>query len=76
MESMERDITITFDDIDSFASVLKISKDNLVQGILTLACVDGTWYYKTEVMSDENREYIVKITESLNNKINDLMNSI
>ena len=76
METVKRDITVTFDEINSFASILKISKDNLIQGIITLARINDTWYYKTEVMTDDDREYVIKITDSLNDKINDLINSI
>lgn len=56
-----------------FADILKISKDGLVQGIVTLAQVDGKWYYKTEIMTDDDREYVIKIKESLNEKINKIV---
>lgn len=73
MEEIERKNTITFDDIDKFADILKVSKDGLVQAIVTLAQVDDYWYYKTEIMTDDDREYVVKIIDSLNTKINNLM---
>ena len=73
MEEIERKNTITFDDIDKFADILKVSKDGLVQAIVTLAQVDDHWYYKTEIMTDDDREYVVKIIDSLNTKINNLM---
>ena len=73
IEKVERDNTIIFDDIDKFASILKVSKDGLVQAIITLVQIDGSWYYKTEIMTDDDREYVVKICDSLNNKINDLI---
>lgn len=65
--------TIVFKDIDMFADILKISKDGLVQGIITLVQVDGIWYYKTEIMTDDDREYVIKITDTLNEKINKLI---
>ena len=73
IENNKDKLTITFNDIDMFADILKISKDELTQGIVTLALVEGNWYYKTETMTDDDREYVVKICDSLNNKINNLI---
>ena len=73
IEDNKDKLTITFDDIDMFADILKISKDGLTQGIVTLALVEGNWYYKTETMTDDDREYVVKMSDSLNKKINDLI---
>ncbi len=73
LETAKREYTITFDEIDCFADILKVSKDGLVQAIIVLAKVDDVWYYKTEIMTDDDREYVVKITDSLNDKINNLM---
>lgn len=73
LNECEKSKTIVFDDIGEFASILKLSKDGLVQAIITLAQVDGIWYYKTETMTDDDREYVIKITDSLNKKINNLM---
>ena len=72
LEKIKRTKTIIFNDIETFASILKVSKDNTVQAIITLAQVGGLWYYKTEVMTDNNREYVIKIIDSLNDKINNL----
>ena len=52
-----------------FADILKVSKDGLVQGVTTLAKVKGNWYYKTEVMTDDDREYVLDIPKTLNEKI-------
>ena len=73
IEDIKDKITITFNDIDMFADILKITKDGIVQGIVTLAQVDGDWYYKTEIMTDDDREYVIRIKESLNEKINKLV---
>lgn len=73
IEDNKDKLTITFNDIDMFADILKISKDELTQGVVTLAQVDGNWYYKTEIMTDDDKEYVVKMSDSLNKKINDLM---
>lgn len=65
--------TITFEQIDMFADILKVSKDDLVQAVIVLAQVDNDWYYKTEIMTNDDKEYVVKIPDSLNKKINDLI---
>ena len=75
IENKERNTTIIFDDIDKFADILKISKDGLVQAIITLVQVDGVWFYKTEIMTDDDREYVIKLSNSLNEKINNLLNN-
>ena len=74
IENEERNDTITFSEIEKFASILKISKDSLVQGIITLVQVKEYWYYKTEIMTDDDREYVIKLPKSLNDKINNLFN--
>lgn len=73
IEDYYDNITITFDDIECFSDILKVSKDGLVQGVVTLARVDGIWYYKSEVMTDDDREKVIKVFDSLNDKINRLM---
>ena len=74
IENEERNDTITFSEIEKFASILKISKDSLVQGIITLVQVKEYWYYNTEIMTDDDTEYENKIPKSLNDKINNLFN--
>ena len=73
LDRVKAEKTILFEDIELFADILKISKDGFVQGITTVALVEGNWYYKTEVMADDTREYVIPISESLNKKINDLL---
>ena len=69
LESANRDRTIIFDDIEMFADVLKISNDGLVQALIVLARVDNDWYFKTEIMTEDDREYTVKLLDSINEKI-------
>lgn len=71
IEKMEKKDTISFDEIDEFADIIKVSNDGLVQGIITLVSKDGVWYYKTEIMDDNDREYVIKLSESLQNKLNE-----
>lgn len=76
MENKSRKDTMKFDDIKGFASIKKISKDNTVYALISLANYKDSWYYKTEVMNDNDEEYIIDLPESLNKKILDLRNSI
>ena len=76
MENKSRKDTMKFDDIKGFASIKKISKDNTVYALISLANYKDSWYYKTEVMNDNDEEYIIDLPESLNQKIFDLRNSI
>ena len=76
MENKSRKDTMKFDDIKEFASIKKISKDNTVYALISLANYKDSWYYKTEVMNDNDEEYIIDFPESLNKKIFDLRNSI
>ena len=73
LDVIKAEKTILFEEIELFADILKVSKDEFVQGITTLVLVEGNWYYKTEVMADDTREYVIPISESLNKKINDLL---
>ena len=76
MENKSRKDTMKFDDIKEFASIMKISKDNTVYALISLANYKDSWYYKTEVMNDNDEEYIIDLPESLNKKIFDLRDSI
>jgi len=76
MENKSRKDTMKFDDIKGFASIKKISKDNTVYALISLANYKDSWYYKTEVMNDNDEEYIIDLPESLNKKIFDLRDSI
>lgn len=73
LDKEKKNNTIIFDEIDMFADIQKVSKDGLVQGIIVLAKVDDVWYYKTEIMTDDNREYVIKLSDSINKKINNLL---
>ena len=75
LDKADMEKTIKFDDIELFTDILKISKDGFVQGVITLALVEDDWYYKTEVMTDDDREYVIPIDEGLNKKISSLLES-
>ena len=63
------------EEFDTFGSLIKISKDGVVRGTLSIAEFDGDWYWKSEII-DESREndgmwpeYIQLLPESLSKKI-------
>ena len=69
LDKMERKVAISFDEIEMFGDIVKVSKDGFIQGIISLVKYKESWYWKTEVMTDDDREYIIPISESLNKKM-------
>ena len=69
IETQEKE-TIIFEDIEKFASIQKISKDKMITGIITIIYYKNSWYYKTEIMTEDDREYIIKLPNTITNKIN------
>lgn len=78
MENMKRNETMLFDDIEKFGTLVKTSKDKLVYSTISLAYYKDSWYWRTEtidVTKENDPEYVIKLPDSLNKKIFDLMNS-
>lgn len=75
LDSMKKEKTIAFDDIENFGSIKKLSKDKSIYGIITVAKGKDTWYWKSEVMMDDANEYVVPLPDSLNKKIEKVINS-
>ena len=73
LDNKERKETTVFDDIEMFADITKISKDKTIFALISLARVNHTWYWKTEIMTDDDREYIIEVPETLNSKLNDIL---
>lgn len=73
LDNKERKETMVFDDIEMFADITKISKDKTIFALISLARVNHTWYWKTEIMTDDDREYIIEVPETLNSKLNDML---
>lgn len=73
LDKEKKDYSIKFDDIEKFGSLIKTSKDKTMFGIMSLAYHNGYWYYKTEIMTTDDKEYIIKLPKSVNEKINNLM---
>ena len=73
MEDLERDKTLAFDDIENFASLVKISNDGFVSGTASLAARDGVWYWRSEIIDDSVEgwpEYVVILPKSIQTQIN------
>lgn len=73
LDNKEKKDTIVFDDIKQFADITKISKDKTIFALISLAKVNNTWYWKTETMTDDDQEYVIKLPKSLNDKINEAL---
>lgn len=72
IEDVPRSETVTFDEINQFADIMKISNDGLVYAVTTLAQCNDAWYWKTEVIDDsreDNAEYVIKLPDSLCEKL-------
>jgi len=76
MENVERSKTIVFDDIKQFVDITKESKDGFVQALINLVYYEDSWYWKTEVMTDNDEEYVIDLPESLCNKVFDLLGEV
>ena len=76
MENMERNETMAFNDIKKFATLKKVTKDELISSIVCLAHYKNSWYWRTEII-DENKEgypeYVIKLPDTLNKKIFNLL---
>ena len=72
LDEATREESIAFNKIEQFADIVKISKDGFVEGIISLAKYKDSWYWKTEVMTDDDKEYVIPLSQSLNSKIVDL----
>ena len=73
LESIEKKQTMTFDDIKQFSNIVKESEDGLVKALIDLVHYEDSWYWKSEIMTDDDKEYIIKLPDSLSNKIFSLL---
>lgn len=74
MDNMEKNETILFEQIEQFASIVKISDDDLVYSLISLVQCDNHWYWKTEIMTDNDEEYVISLPNTLNDKIVEILN--
>ena len=75
LEEMERKTSLFWEEFESQGSLIKISKDGVVRGTISIVKYDDCWYWKSEVI-DESREkdgdwpeYVQPLPETLDNKI-------
>lgn len=73
LESIEKKQIMTFDDIKQFSNIVKESEDGLVKALIDLVHYEDSWYWKSEIMTDDDKEYIIKLPDSLSNKIFSLL---
>lgn len=72
MESIKKNQTMKFEDIKQFANIEKVSKDGFIKALINLVHYEDSWYWKTEIMTDNDEEYIIEILDSLDKKIFEL----
>lgn len=79
IEEAERDNSIFFEEIETFGSIIKVSKDGFIKAGIGLAQYDGSWYWRTETINEDKEqdgawaEYICELPETVIEKINDLL---
>lgn len=75
MDNVKKEESMLFEEIEKFGTLKKTSKDKTISAIICLAYFNDYWYYRTEtidVNKENDPEYVIKLLESLNKKINDL----
>lgn len=75
IDNIKREETMLFDEIEKFGTLKKISKDKTIYASICLAYFNDYWYYRTstiDVTKENDPEYVIKLPESLNKKINNL----
>lgn len=65
VDSVKKDKSIYFDEIEAFGSIKKTSKDGFISGITSVAYYNCEWYWKSEIMNDDDKEYIIELPVSL-----------
>ena len=75
LEEKEKTTSAFWEEFEAFGSIIKISKDGMVRGTISIAKFSGNWYWKSEII-DESREedgtwpeYIQPLPETLDSKI-------
>lgn len=75
VENNEKDLAVYFDDFEKQGSILKISKDGVVRGVISIGKYNGHWYWRSEIIDDSQQrdgtwpEYVQPLPASLDNKI-------
>lgn len=75
VEDNEKDLAVYFDDFEKQGSILKISKDGIVRGTISIGKYNGHWYWRSEIIDDSQQrdgtwpEYVQPLPASLDSKI-------
>jgi len=72
MDSMKKETTLLFDDIEKFASLVKVSDDGLISASASLAFFENGWYWRSETIDESVEgwpEYVVKLPDSISKQI-------
>lgn len=72
MKNMERKDTISFEEIDKYAMLKKVSKDGLVCASTELVWRNDKWNWRSGIVDEKTKgwpEYIFELPQSLQNKI-------
>ena len=75
MDNIKREETMLFEEIEKFGTLKKTSRDKTIYASICLAYFKDYWYYRTstiDINKENDPEYVIKLPESLNKKINNL----
>ena len=79
IDNVKKEESMLFEEIEKFGTLKKISKDKTMYAIICLAYFKDYWYYRTSIIDinkENDPEYVIKLPESLNKKINNFMKTV
>lgn len=68
MPNAEKETTLSFNDIEVFASLVKISNDGLIRASTSLAGYKNAWYWRSEVIDESAKgwpEFVIELPKNL-----------
>ncbi len=75
LEDKEKTVSAFWEEFEAFGSIIKISKDGMVRGTISIAKFDGSWYWKSEIINEDRvsdgtwAEFIQPLPETLDSRI-------
>lgn len=79
MEEKEREDTLFLNDVEIMATLLQVSKDNIVCGKINLLYYNNIWYWQTEIINEDEMkndyyvEYVHALPDTVIYKINEFL---
>lgn len=76
MDQAEKEETLFLNDVTKMATLMQVSKDNVVCGKINLVYFNDVWYWQTEIIDEDMMkddyyaEYVHSLPETLIDKIN------